>query len=452
MKIREVIVESISPAQSWIDSVYSRYPEWPYGQADRVMVWGSGEEQTFAAFKLKPGADARTVEIDWIMAGPEQRQGVGSRAIRELQRQAQESNIRLTLYPWSHGRISSASLTRLYKRHGFKPIARGAKPMSWEPIREGGWASTLTQGTKITPKVVELVVESVYPKFVTQFNAFLKSKNLPPVQGGGAVGSAYYYKRDLIHNPDKEYGDIDVHFFIPRIPNLTDSTNANTYATAVKEFADAHSDISTESGKNVVFKISIGYVQIDLVMAYYENKEWLGALTPEYNIKGVVSSTIYSSVAEVLNLSISTNGVQAKLRDGKPVSFRQSKNVELITVSTDSRKWALDIARFVLNTKGIVDAQISNDLMQNPGINPDDVKIVDIANAVKGIGHTLELNGVELYNNFIHSVLSIYTNKITAAMNSSKFDKAQDPVSAAKANTDKKKLQQGLDMVKGYFQ
>jgi hypothetical protein len=37
-------------------------------------------------------------------------------------------------------------------------------------------------------------------------------------------------------------------------------------------------------------------------------------------------------------------------------------------------------------------------------------------------------------------------------MNSSKFDKAQDPVSAAKANTDKKKLQQGLDMVKGYFQ
>jgi GNAT superfamily N-acetyltransferase len=100
------------------------------------MVWGEGEDQQFAAFKLKPGTAPNTVEIDWIMAGPEQRKGVGSRAIKELQRQAQESGIRLTLYPWAKGNVSQASLTRLYKRHGFKPIAKGAKPMAWEPVNE----------------------------------------------------------------------------------------------------------------------------------------------------------------------------------------------------------------------------------------------------------------------------------------------------------------------------
>jgi GNAT superfamily N-acetyltransferase len=130
------VTQDASPADTWIDKVYAQYPDWPYGQADKVMVWGKGEDQQFAAFKLKPGAAPNTVEIDWIMAGPEQRKGVGSRAIKELQRQAQESGIRLTLYPWAKGNVSQASLTRLYKRHGFKPIAKGAKPMAWEPVNE----------------------------------------------------------------------------------------------------------------------------------------------------------------------------------------------------------------------------------------------------------------------------------------------------------------------------
>lgn len=133
MRLYEFVTEDKSPAQTWIDKVYAQYPDWPYGQADKAMVWGEGEDQTFAAFKLKPGSAPDTVEIDWIMAGPEQRKGVGSRAIKELQRQAQEDNIKLTLYPWAKGQISQASLSKLYKRHGFKSIAKGAKPMRWEP-------------------------------------------------------------------------------------------------------------------------------------------------------------------------------------------------------------------------------------------------------------------------------------------------------------------------------
>ena len=314
-------------------------------------------------------------------------------------------------------------------------------------VVEGGYASTLTQGTKITPKTVELVAESLFPKFVAQFNTFLKSKNLPPVVGGGPVGSAFYYKRDLVSDPDKEYGDIDLHFFIPRIPDLTDAANASTYASAVKEFADATPGITTESGRNVVFRVGTGYVQIDLVMAYYENREWLSALTPEHGVKGVISATVYSSLAEYLNLSISTNGVQAKLRDGKPVSFRQSKNTELVTVSKNPQTWAVDVAKFVLKTQGIDNPKLSKDLAQSSGTNIEDIKIADIIQAVKAIGHTLELNGVDSYDNFISNIVRIYTDKITAAIASSKFEKD----TTGRAEADKKKLQQGLDMVQGLF-
>jgi hypothetical protein len=99
------------------------------------MVWGEGEDEQFAAFKLKPGTGANTVAIDWIMAGPKQRQGVGSRAIKELQRLAQTDGIKLTLYPWAKGQISQASLIKLYKRHGFQPVTKGAAPMTWNPAQ-----------------------------------------------------------------------------------------------------------------------------------------------------------------------------------------------------------------------------------------------------------------------------------------------------------------------------
>lgn len=313
-------------------------------------------------------------------------------------------------------------------------------------VLEGGYASTLTQGTKITPQTVAVAVQAV-AEFVKHFNQFLKSKNLPPVKGGNPVGSTYYYQRDLKNNPTKEYGDIDVHFFIPRLPDQTDATNASTYANAVKEFANTTNNISTESGKNVIFKIGNNYIQVDLVMAYYENKEWLGALTPEHNIKGVISSTVYSSLAELLNLSINTNGVQAKLRSGEPVSFRQSKNTELVTVSKNPKTWALDVANFILKTRGINNPKISDDLKQSPGIDTAEIKIANIVQAVKGIGHTLELNGIVDYNNFIGDVVRIYTDKITAAIHSTKFEKD----TTGKAEVDKKKLQQGLELVQGLF-
>jgi hypothetical protein len=304
-------------------------------------------------------------------------------------------------------------------------------------------------------------VDHYYPKFIKNFNRFLAKKALPPVKGGNPVGSTFYYKRDLINNPEREYGDIDVKFFVPHLPNQSDAAISTLYANLVREFADSDTNISTDSGKNVIFKIGRDqYVQIDLVMNYYENAEWMAALTPEYNVKGVIGMTVYSSLAELLNLSISVYGVQAKLRGGEPVSFRQSKNTELITVSKNPRGWAMDILKFYAKLAGIGNPEITADLKQHPGSNTEEIRVADTVAAVKALGHSLEANGlfgqgallhIDSYQQYINSIVDIYTNKINAAINSSKFDKAVEPAAASKAVKDKEKLRSGLIMVQRLF-
>ena len=135
MKITEILIESpqVWTAQEWIDKIYSHFPEWNYGRGDRVMVWGEGEDQQFAVFALKPSMSKRNaVEVDWFQAYP-LRSGVGTRAMQELQKLAQADGITLTLYPWDKGQVSQRALTGFYKKQGFKPQAKGAKHMAWEP-------------------------------------------------------------------------------------------------------------------------------------------------------------------------------------------------------------------------------------------------------------------------------------------------------------------------------
>jgi hypothetical protein len=89
------------------------------------------------------------VEVAWFQAYP-LRQGVGSRAMKELQAQAQADGIALTLYPWDKGRVSQAKLIKFYKQAGFKPATKGAKNMAWSPVGEATdsnvWPTTIRLG------------------------------------------------------------------------------------------------------------------------------------------------------------------------------------------------------------------------------------------------------------------------------------------------------------------
>ena len=121
-------------AKAWIERVYQKYPYTM--QNNHVMVWGEGEDQQFAMFELVPSFSKRgAVEVKWFQAYP-LRQGVGSRAMQELQAMAREDGISLTLFPWDKGQVSQSKLTKFYRGQGFKPTVKGGKAMQWEPISE----------------------------------------------------------------------------------------------------------------------------------------------------------------------------------------------------------------------------------------------------------------------------------------------------------------------------
>jgi len=118
-------------AKAFIEKVYTKYPYTM--QNNHVMVWGKGDEQQFAMFELIPSFSKRgAVEVKWFQAYP-LRQGVGSKAMKELQAMAREDDIALTLFPWDKGQVSQSKLTKFYKGQGFKPTVKGAKNMQWDP-------------------------------------------------------------------------------------------------------------------------------------------------------------------------------------------------------------------------------------------------------------------------------------------------------------------------------
>jgi GNAT superfamily N-acetyltransferase len=119
------------PAKSWIEKVYAKYPQtW---QNNHVMPLG---DEQFAMFELVPSLSKRgAVEVKWFQAYP-LRQGIGSRAMQELQAMAREDGISLTLYPWDKGQVSQSKLTKFYRGHGFTPSQKGGKSMQWSPVEE----------------------------------------------------------------------------------------------------------------------------------------------------------------------------------------------------------------------------------------------------------------------------------------------------------------------------
>ena len=122
--------DSQGKPRAWIEKVYALYPQtW---QNNHVMpMGGTGDDQQFAMFELIPSLSKKdSVEVKWFQAYP-LRQGVGSRAMKELQDLASTDGIGLTLFPWQHGQVSQAKLTKFYRGQGFKPTVKGAKSMYW---------------------------------------------------------------------------------------------------------------------------------------------------------------------------------------------------------------------------------------------------------------------------------------------------------------------------------
>jgi hypothetical protein len=305
--------------------------------------------------------------------------------------------------------------------------------MRYSDLLEGGWASILTQNTKITPVIIAESVEHL-KEFEQGYNTWVRTYD-PRLQMeiGNPVGSGTYYLRDLKSDPDKEYGDVDVTAYINPIKDSTPNNTVEQFKDAVINFCKINKKYQTDNGTNVIFETSAGHVQIDLIYTFHEFKIWAKALAPEHGVKGAISTSLYSAMAEALNISFGTMGVQVKMRDNKPVSFRQSKDTVQALVTKDPHNWAKDIYKFYYKIKyGKSVDKFPKDLETHSGFK-DEQRISDIISALKALVKALNndkiFNGSELMNNIAQS----FVKKMDAQISSSKFDKAATPAAKAKA-------------------
>jgi hypothetical protein len=364
----------------------------------------------------------------------------------EVDERYQRQGIAATMYDYvkSKGYKIRRSGQQTDAGAGFWNKHKSGKNVWEQGVNEGGWASTATQNTTITPQVVAQSVE-LLKHFDQAYNAWQEQHELGlAIEIGDPVGSGTYYKRDLANDPEREYGDIDVRCWIDN--NGTPMAQRTTqYRDAIREFCRTTQDYATENGNNIIVQTPAGAVQVDLIFTLREHAEWTRALAPEYRVKGVISTSLMSSLAEVLNMSIGLQGVQVKTRAGRPVSFRQSKDTELATVSTNPNNWGGDIYSYYYQLAKNAKPEVPTNLAKHGGLK-DEQRLSDIVMTVRALATDMEQAGllgtgaldyIANAQDMLKRVAKVYSDKLEAGINSSKFDKAATPAAQEKANKTK---------------
>lgn len=329
-----------------------------------------------------------------------------------------------------------------------------------EIINEGGWATTATQNTTITPSTVKKVLP-VVEKFINDFNKWLAKQNVPPMKMGHPLGSSAYYQQD---DEDTEYGDIDLQVIAPDHPDQTSSQTAGFYNKLIDQYvgetkpAYIHYENKSLSGKPI-FNVGGDFVQVDFVWATQKYADWARwRTTPERGLKGAVYGLLFSSLGEVMNTSIQGAGAQMKIVGDQPAPFAKTRKFdELVTLTSNIETLGLDILRWTYKRMGR-EGKIRLDplLKANPGVDTSNIQAKQLVDMIKGLARSFELN--DMYgefnlashsnaDDFINAFLSDYAERINKAVNNTKFDKAETTAAKAKAASTKEKLSKGLDYI-----
>lgn len=332
-------------------------------------------------------------------------------------------------------------------------------------LQEGGWDTTLTQGTVLHPKIVAVALQ-VVDRFVADFNIYLKPHGLGPVRRGRPTGSSAHHEADTQENPDKVYGDIDLQMIGPEAEGQSYAQFTTQWNKLADDFVKAgkapYVDTSESKPGHPIFGLGNDqFVQIDF-MWHPERLEQWGAsrVTPERGVKGLLHGNMFSVLGELLDLSIQHAGVQLKVVDGKHVPFSKQKGTEVVTVTTSPTTFIYDTFMYLSKELGIKNPKIDPLLKQNPGNDVDNVKIIKLVNGITGFARSCEANGMfghgDLANftsaqDFLQKFLQRYDEKAQIDIAGKKRDKATTPDAIARATSDREKIQQGLDIVKGYF-
>jgi hypothetical protein len=340
--------------------------------------------------------------------------------------------------------------------------------MQIRELLEGGWDTTVTQGTVIKPATVKITLAKVQ-QFVTDFNRWLSATNQGPVALGRPTGSGTYHEIDSKEHPDKVYGDIDLQMIAPDVPNSSYGQYTTHWNRLADEFVKSNTPayVHTSESKpgHPIFQIGPDqYVQVDFMWHPPHLRDWGAArVTPERGIKGLLTGNMYSVLGELLDMSIQHAGVQLKTIDGMHVPFSKQKGTVVKTISTDPRSFIYDI---FMNEYEQITGQDPSTAKVDPlldkfrGNDPSDVKISKLINAVKGLARSFQINGMygkqdlaafSDAHDFLNKFVQRYEEKAMTDVNAKKRDKAETPEAKARAEADRQKVLSGLDTVKGLF-
>lgn len=326
-------------------------------------------------------------------------------------------------------------------------------------LMEGGFATTKTQETPITPQVIGQIQKWIQ-KLSSDFNSHLHELELPSLDFLKPVGSGSWWEEDQTDHPDKIYGDVDYLVSYPTL-KLTSGKDREDEIATEKMYnqelimfleADKYKGIDIEESKLMSSPTSLkllvevklqggktGWVQVDLVVTHKEYQDWsIFRFTPVRGIKGFVIGNLYSSFGEVLDLSIQTRGVRAKMIAGQLASINKRKDVEEKFISADIQTFMQDIARFMWEISGTDKPFDSTAISSWKGMDKNNPKIEDLCEGITLLSKTLEqlgeFGGTVKYKSgteFLKAVADRYDKKMTDASKSTKLEKAYSPMAIA---------------------
>jgi len=300
-------------------------------------------------------------------------------------------------------RIQSAIEAIRYLRNGAKRLG-----IRSGLIAEGGLKIPGGSDKKLNPALVGQAIK-VYENLLGQWNSYLESTGHDPVKPIKPVGSVSYYSQDAADRPSAEYGDIDYLVELPvthregddeKVRRQSENAAKREYEQLFVDFlnsarpAEVDIELTLKPGSSpymVIVTLPGGeLVQVDTVTTYPRYAEWMkGRYTPERGVKGYLIGNIYKSLGDHLVMSVGTQGVAIKSREGKRVPAKFQKDVKIENVSTDIGNFLVDIAAYLMGDT--LDPHPL--LVGNPGVDKDNVDMRSLVKGIKGLALTLETGG-----------------------------------------------------------
>jgi hypothetical protein len=308
-----------------------------------------------------------------------------------------------------------------------------------EILVEGGLKIAAANRADLNSQTVR-EASSIYVDFLKGWNAWLKSKNKQPVEPIGPSGSSVYADVDAEEGKDVIYGDVDYLVSFPAVEEEDFGTRRKAQAQIEREYTDllreyinsvrpkeVDVDATLKPGSTplqVILRMSGDrLVQVDTVVTFPEHSQWMrGRYTPERGIKGYVTGNLYKALGDYLKLTIGTEGVVARLKDGQRVTSKQRAGVTYKKVSGDFDNFFVDIAKYLAGD----DVELSDSLKNQRGMDSGSISVVALANGIVGLADTLSTAGIVDRRDMLTVVLDSFKKEMDDTL-TRKADRDLDP-------------------------